>query len=163
MTELLSHLGQGMGVVFFHSVYWLFGSIPIPHERSVLPARRAGRHPGRRSARHRHGRHHRHAAADHLRAAAGRRPDHARRHLLRRAIWRLDHVGPGQHPGRGDLGCHLPRRPPDGAAGPRRAGALHRRHRLVLRRLRGDGAGRRARRPADRASRCCSVRPSISR
>src|ERR1700736_5437334 len=30
MTELLSHLGQGMGVVFFHSVYWLFGSIPIP-------------------------------------------------------------------------------------------------------------------------------------
>ena len=30
MTELLSHLGQGMGVVFFHSVYWLFGVIPLP-------------------------------------------------------------------------------------------------------------------------------------
>src|SRR6202795_1895289 len=30
MTELLSHLGQGMGVVFFQSVYWLFGYVPIP-------------------------------------------------------------------------------------------------------------------------------------
>src|SRR6266852_3088469 len=30
MTEILSHLGQGMGVVFFQSIYWLFGTIPIP-------------------------------------------------------------------------------------------------------------------------------------
>ncbi len=31
--------------------------------------------------------------ADHVRASAGRRAHHARRHLLRRAIRRLDHLG----------------------------------------------------------------------
>ena len=30
MSELLSHLGQGMGVVLFQSVYWLFGVVPLP-------------------------------------------------------------------------------------------------------------------------------------
>src|SRR6202023_846944 len=30
MTELLNHLGQGLGVVLFQSVYWLFGIIPLP-------------------------------------------------------------------------------------------------------------------------------------
>ena len=29
MSELLSHLGQGMGVVLFQSVYWLFGWSPF--------------------------------------------------------------------------------------------------------------------------------------
>ena len=42
------------------------------------------------------------------------------------------------------------RRPPDGAAGPRRRRAFDRRDRLVLCRLRGDGAGGGARRAADR-------------
>ena len=37
-------------------------------------------------------------------------------------------------PGRGDLRGHGARRPPDGAPGPRRRGARHRGHRLVLRR-----------------------------
>ena len=66
--------------------------------------------------------------------------DHARRHLLRRAIRRLDHGDPGQHPGRSVVRRHHHRRPPDGAAGPRRAGARHRGDRLVLRRLRRDAA-----------------------
>ena len=35
-----------------------------------------------------------------VRSSAGRRADHARRHLLRRPIWRFDHLDPGQHPGR---------------------------------------------------------------
>ena len=47
-----------------------------------------------------------------------------------------------------------------GRAGPALAIAAHR---LVLRRLRRDRAGRRARRAADRRSRCCSARPNISR
>ena len=62
--------------------------------------------------------------------------DHARRHLLRRAVWRLDHLDPGEHSGRGRLDRHLHRRPPDGEAGPRRRGARRRGARLVLRRLR---------------------------
>src|SRR5262249_9599881 len=87
----------------------------------VLPARRIGWHLGRRSARHRLGRHHCHAAADHLRPAAGRRADHARGHLLRRAVRRLDHPRAGQHPGRSHLPYHPPRPHPmarQGRAGP---------------------------------------------
>ena len=80
----------------------------------------------------------------------GGRPDHARRHLLRRAIRRLDHVDPGQHSGRGDVRGHRARRPPDGAAGTRGRRAVDRRDRLVLRRLRGDRAGGGARCAADR-------------
>ena len=68
--------------------------------------------------------------------------DHARRHLLRRAVWRLDHRDPGQHPGRGLVRRHHHRRPPDGAQGPRRASARHRGDRLVLCRLRRDAADR---------------------
>src|ERR1700756_4901821 len=30
MSELLGHLASGMGVVFFSSIYWLFGFIPLP-------------------------------------------------------------------------------------------------------------------------------------
>src|ERR1700719_3959209 len=29
MTELLNHLGQGLGAVLFQSVYWLFGIIAL--------------------------------------------------------------------------------------------------------------------------------------
>ena len=137
MSELLANLALGFSVA----------AQSVQHR--LLPARRAGRHAGRRAAGHRHGCDRRHAAADHLRPAAGRRADHARRHLLRRAIWRLDHLDPGQYSGRGDLGRHLSRRPSDGAARPRRRGAVDRRHRLVLRRLRLDRAGRRAWRAAD--------------
>ena len=66
------------------------------------------------------------------------RADHARRHLLRRAVRWLDDVDPGQHSGRGVLGRDLPRRLPDGVSGPGRAGARDRGDRLVLRRLRLD-------------------------
>ena len=54
------------------------------------------RHADRRAARHRAARHHRDAAADHLQPAADRGADHAGRHLLRRAVRRLDHGDPGQ-------------------------------------------------------------------
>ena len=62
------------------------------------------------------------------------RDHHARRHLLRRQVRRLDHLDPAQRAGRVGLGRHLPRRLPDGAQGPRRRRARHRRDRLVHRR-----------------------------
>ena len=68
--------------------------------------------------------------------------DHARRHLLRRAVRRLDHRDPGQYSGRDLLRRHHARRLPDGAARPRRAGARHRRDRLVHRRLHRHAGGR---------------------
>ena len=90
----------------------------------VLRARRRlDRHADRRAARHRPDRHHRDAAAADLPSRADLRPDHARRHLLRRAVWRLDHRDPGEPAGRDLLGGDLHRRPPDGAPGPRRRGA----------------------------------------
>ena len=73
-----------------------------------------------------------------------RRADHAGRHLLRRAVRRLDDGDPGQHPRRGHLRRHHARRPSDGQAGPRRRGARHRRHRLLHRRLRRHHHHRRA-------------------
>ena len=85
------------------------------------------RHADRRAARHRPGGDHRDAAADHLQPEPGGGAHHARRHLLRRAVRRLDHRDPGQPAGRVGLGGHLPRRLPDGAPGARRAGARHRR------------------------------------
>ncbi len=94
------------------------------------------RHPDRRVAGHRADPHHRDAAADHLRSRPAAVADHAGRHLLRRAVWRLDHVDPGQYSRRGGVDRHLHRRPSDGQAGPRRRGACGRRIRLVLRRLR---------------------------
>ena len=48
---------------------------------------------------------------------AGRLADHARRHLLRRAVWRLDHRDPDQPAGRILLGRDRDRRLPDGAQG----------------------------------------------
>ena len=121
-------------------------------EPALLRDRRLGRHADRRAAGHRPARHHRDAAAAHLQRRAGRRADHARRHLLRRAIRRLDHRHPGQPAGRDLGGGDLHRRLPDGAAGPRRAGARHRRHRLVRRRHLRHAADR-ARRPAARRAR----------
>src|SRR5207247_5183154 len=50
-------------------------------------------------SRYRAARHHRDAAAAHLPSGAGVGPDYARRHLLRRPIWRLDHRDPGNLPG----------------------------------------------------------------
>ena len=139
-----------MGVVFFQSVYWLFGVIPLPMNvlfclLGALVGTLVGVLPGIGTVA---------TIAMLLPITFGLPPvgrtDHARRHLLRRAIWRLDHVRAGQHPGRGDIGDHLPGRSPDGAARPRRPRAFHRRHRLVLCGLRGDRAGRGARRAADR-------------
>src|SRR5436190_22766762 len=59
---------------------------------------------------------------------------------------------PGQHPRRVVLGGHHARRPPDGAPGPRRAGARHRRDRLLCRRLHRH-APHRLFRPAARRAR----------
>ena len=119
-------------------------------ESAVLPDRRAARHADRRAARHRRHRDHRHAAADHL---PDRRPgllaDHAGRHLLRRAVWRLDHRHPDQHAGRILVRRDRDRRLPDGAQRPRRRRARHRRDRLVLRRHRLDLPRRAVRAAAD--------------
>ena len=76
----------------------------------------------------------------------------ARRHLLRLAIWRLDHLDPDAHSGRSLLGDDLHRRQRDGAQGPRRRRALHRGGRLVycrhVRRDRADAGRAAARRPS---------------
>ena len=68
---------------------------------SVSASRLPDRHADRRAARHRADRDHLDPAALHLRHLAGRLDDHARRHLLRRAVRRLDHGDPGAHAGRG--------------------------------------------------------------
>ena len=121
-----------------------------PLEPAVLPDRRAARHADRRAARHRRDRHHRHAVADHLPdRRSGLVADHAVRHLLRRAVWRLDHRHPDQHAGRILLCRHRDRRLPDGAQRPRGRGPRHRRHRLVLRRHRLDLPRRHLRAAAD--------------
>ena len=132
-----------------------------------------GRHAGRRAARHR-------AAVRHL-ASCCRSPSgsnatqgghHARRHLLRLAIWRLDHLDPDAHSGRSLVGDDLHRRLRDGQEGPRRRGALHRRGRLLDRRHlrrhrahRGGAAARHARaaiRPAG-IHRAAGARPDLPR
>ena len=132
-------------------------------ERSLLLPRRVARHGRRRAAGHRPGHHRRDAAADLVHARSGLRDDPAGRHLLRRAIRRLDHGDPGQHSGRSLLGHHHARRPPDGAAGPRRARARHRGDRLVLRRLRRDAADLLRRAAARRGRAASSARRNISR
>ena len=95
MSDLLANLALGFGVAAqpYNILFCLLGALV-----GTLDRRAAGHRPGRD---------HRDAAADHLRAAAGRRADHARRHLLRRAVRRLDHLDPGQHPGRDVLGGDL--------------------------------------------------------
>ena len=69
-------------------------------EPRLLLRRRVPRHADRRAARHRPGRDGGDAAAADLQPRSRDLDDHARRHLLRRAIWRLDHRDPGQHSGR---------------------------------------------------------------
>ena len=128
-------------------------------EHSLLLRRRVSRHARGRAAGHRPGDHGGDAAADLVHAGAGAGDDHARRHLLRRAIRRLDHRDPGQHSGRGLVRRHHHRWPSDGAAGARRARARHGGDRLVLRRLRRDaphhagGAAARGDRAAIRSGR----------
>ena len=116
-------------------------------EPPALLHRLPARNHDRRAARHRPAHHHGDGAAVHVLAGAGRRADHAGRRVLRRAVWRLDHRDPGQDSRRDLVGRHHPRRPCDGAAGPRRAGARDRGDRLAVRRLVRDPADRR-RRPA---------------
>ena len=125
----------------------------VAAEPVLLLRRRAGRHLHRRAARHRPDRDDRDAAAAHLLPDAGLLADHARRHLLRLAIWRLHHGDPDQPAGRSVVLGHGDRRLPDGAAGAGRAGARHRGDRLVHRRHLRDLRDRDRRGAADRASR----------
>ena len=78
-------------------------------------------------------------------AVAGDLAHHARRHLLRRAVRRLDHRDPDQPAGRIVLGGDRDRRLSDGAAGPGRTRAGGRGARLVLRRHGRDRVPRAAR------------------
>ncbi len=82
---------------------------------------------------------------------ADRRHHHAERHLLRRDVWRHHHLGADQRAGRSGLGGDLHRRPSDGAPGPCRLGARHRRHRFFRRRHAGHGGARRRRHAARHA------------
>ena len=129
----------------------------------LLLDRLHSRHPGRRAARNRSGGDGGHAAALHLRARSGACPDHARRHLLRRSVRRLDDGHSGQHSGRIVLRGHDPRRSSDGAPWPRRARARHCRDRFVRGRLHRNARRcvlRSRRSPSWRSS---SVQPTISR
>ena len=107
--ELLSNLALGFGVALtLQNLLYCFIGVLLGTLIGVLP----GIGPVADD---------RDAAADHLRAAAGVGADHAGRHLLRRAVRRLDDGDPGQPAGRVVVGRHLHRRLPDGAAGPGRA------------------------------------------
>ncbi len=136
--ELLSNLALG------------FATAASPENLFFCLDRRAARHADRRAAGHRRHGDHRHAAADHLPARAGLLAHHAGRHLLRRAVWRLDHGHPDQHAGRILVRRHRHRRLPDGAQGQGRNGARRRGARLLLRRHGRDPAGRDLRAAADR-------------
>ena len=111
----------------------LFGRVPVRQSLVRLP-RLPGRHAGRRAAGDRPAFGHQHPAAGDLRPQRHPGRDHARRHLLRLAIWRLDHLDPDAHSRRGLVGDDLHRRLRHGQEGPRRRGALHRRGRIVDRR-----------------------------
>ena len=132
----LQHLGLGLSVAT-QGINLLYALIGV-----------AAGDADRRAARHRPGRDDRDAAADDLRAAAGLGADHAGRHLLRRAVRRLDDVDPAQHAGRDVVGGDLPRRLPDGAQGPGGRRALDRGAGLVLRRDRRHDLRRDRRDPA---------------
>ena len=124
--ELLDNLGLGFATALspWNLLYAFIGCL-LGHRRR----RAAG--PGTAGD-------HRHAPAADLLAAAGLGPDHALGHLLRRAVWRLDHRDPDQ-PARGILlGGDRDRRLPDGQERPGGPGAGDRRAGLVLRRLGRD-------------------------
>ena len=82
---------------------------------------------------------HRAAAPRHHRHGHGLGPDLPGGDLLRGHVRRVDHLDPGEHPGRGGLGRHLHRRLPDGPAGAGRPGARHVGLRLLHRRNRRRG------------------------
>ncbi len=107
-------------------------------EPALRPDRRHPRHRRRRAPRHRPGADRGAAAAGHLPVRPDGEPDHVRRHLLRRHVRRLDDLDPAQHPRRERLDRHRARGQQDGAQGPRRAGARHRRDRLLRRRADRD-------------------------
>ena len=129
--ELLSNLAFGFSVaVTLQNLFYCFiGSFP--------------RHADRRAAGHWNGSDGGDAAAADFQPQSGDRNDHARRHLLRRAVRRFDHRHPGQYPGRVVVGRHHHRRPSDGTAGARRSCARCRSDRVIYRRMLRD-AGRRA-------------------
>ena len=86
--ETLNNLAFGLGVALsWQNLLYCFIGCFLGTLVGVLPGHRAGGDG-------------RHAAAVHLRAGARAGADHARRHLLRRAVRRLDHGDPGQHSGR---------------------------------------------------------------
>ena len=114
--------------------------------------------PWSASSRHRPDRDDRDAAPHHLLLRAGDRAHHARRHLLRRPVRRLDHRDPHQPPRRELIGRHRHRRLPDGQEGTGGTGPCHRRARLVLR-GHGRDADPRPRRAAARPRRP-ELRPS---
>ena len=144
-----SRIGFGVALSAQNLLYCFLGVLPR-HRRRCAAGNRPGHHGGD-------------AAADLVHAGAGIRDDPARRHLLRRAIWRLDHGDPDQHPRRIVIGRHHARRSRDGAARPRWPGARHSRHRLVLRRLRRDAADLLCRAAARRDRAPVRAPPSISR
>ena len=83
---------------------------------------------------------------------------HARRHLLRSAVRRHDHVGAAPHPRRGQLGGDRLRRLRPGQAGQGRHRARHRRDRLLRRRHRVDHRAHAAR--PDRRRLRAGLRPA---
>ncbi|CAA9585738.1 MAG: Tripartite tricarboxylate transporter TctA family, partial [uncultured Thermomicrobiales bacterium] len=95
---------------------------------------RLPRHARRRPARDRASPDRRAAAADHLLAGTDPGIHHVRRHLLRRHVWRIDHLDPAQHPGRVGLDHHRARRQPHGQARTRCFRPRDRRRRLLRRR-----------------------------
>ena len=127
-------LGNIRGTPPFTACYSASRSRFQPDNRVVRLSRLPGRHAGRRAARHRPARRHLDPAAGDVRAQRHAGDHHARRHLLRLAIRRLDHLDPDAHPGRGLLGDDLHRRLRHGEERPRRRRALHRGGRLVDRR-----------------------------
>src|SRR5262249_30877616 len=102
-----------------------------PDESPVVPPRHHAGHRDRRPSRARPGADHRAAPADHLQGRTDRGVHSFRWHLLRRDVWRLDHVDPAQHAGRERHHRHGARGSQDGAQRPRRRGARDRGHRLV--------------------------------
>ena len=120
MSELLANLALGFSVAAhpYNIGFCLLGALV-----GTL---------GRRASWYRHGGDRCHASADHVWIAACRRVDHARRHLLRGSVRRLDHVGARKYSRRSRLGRYVSRWPPDGEARPCRRRTVDRCHRLVL-------------------------------
>ena len=100
---------------------------------------RPGRNAHRGFAWHWPGRHDRHAAPDDVCVAARDGAHHARRHLLRGVLRRLDDGHSGQSSRRDVVGRHRPRRLSDGPAGAGRRGPVRVRSGFVLCGVRGHG------------------------